>query len=571
MKYSELDNWIDGFQDDSLLFFTQRVNEMLFHFTDHVFQTPVYNTALLVDEFLDNQGLVEEGTIGSKHLKHIMDEFLSSFKNDIVLNRHIDKAEKRDLLREINTPPLTERRVIMEYVKAVLDDYIAWSKIMLKEAIFQKKEKKEIDQVLRCFIPGLISSGYSHEFIYHHNIDVFYSKPVNSLEALDSFLDRFDFRKREYKVFMAIKVCSDAFQHFLEEQLNIDFGPFDENVSINYRKKEYKLVKLSLEALDDYSAAKNAYSVLNSIYKYYCFFAEQDTDWFVSQAKVVNQDGKMTTAMLKDYGLSHAKGRKRETVADQLDFFVSSPTTHNNARDQINRALDLHNTAIKDSDITNRFLNFWSTLEILFVTKQNEAKLTEVINKIIPILQKDYLYYLFAYIQTETNKLCHRMGRYDFADYVEENEKEYWVLFVAIFDKYSKQREELFSLLTKYPLLRYRIEQLNELSRDKTNLLDAVKKHTQRVTWHIIRLYRTRNTIVHSGKYQNNLMELLEHLHSYSDQVLLEIVYLLSAKPGLVSVANAIFDTQRRANKILRILQDHSQICVLDILTIMDN
>ena len=82
MKYSELDNWIDGFQDDNLLFFTQRVNEMLFHFTDHVFQTPVYNTALLVDEFLDNQGLVEEGTIGSKHLKHIMDEFLSSFKND---------------------------------------------------------------------------------------------------------------------------------------------------------------------------------------------------------------------------------------------------------------------------------------------------------------------------------------------------------------------------------------------------------------------------------------------------------------------------------------------------------
>ena len=35
MKLNNLDNWKD-FKNDGLLYFCQRVNEMLFHYSDHI-------------------------------------------------------------------------------------------------------------------------------------------------------------------------------------------------------------------------------------------------------------------------------------------------------------------------------------------------------------------------------------------------------------------------------------------------------------------------------------------------------------------------------------------------------
>lgn len=568
MKYSDLDNWVNGFQHDSLLFFTQRVNEMLFHFTNHVFQTPVLNTSLLADEFLNNQDLVKEGIIGSKHLKHIMDEFLSSFSNDVVLKYHVESKEKQRILRKINSLPLDNRKTIMEYTKFLLSDYILWCREQLKEAILQEKERVIIDQISKCLIPGLISSGYSHEFIFYHNIDVFYTQPVSSLQSLDVFLDRFDFKPRKYDVYIALNVRA-SFQKLLEENLQVCFGPFDCDVRINCRNHNYILSRIQLFALDEYSAARKAYNKLNELFRYYCFLAEQNKKWFVNQAKVVDEEQKITTTVLKGFGLSRSKGRDQETAITQLELFVSPPKTRSSiTREQINRALDFHNAAVDDSDIKNRFLNFWSTLEILFVTEHKDDKLPEILNKIIPILQRDYLFYLFNYVQIEIVKLYHHMNADGFADQINEEKKDLWPLFVTIFDKYKDQRVELSATLAKYPLLKYRIDQLNELCRDKTNLMKAVKCHTKRVSWHIVRLYRTRNTIIHSGMFPDNLQELVEHLHSYSDQSLSAIINSLSKKSELYTITNVLFDIQYRMDNCLALLQEHSPLAESDLLAI---
>ena len=82
MKFYKLDNWHPAFRHDGLLYFTQRIQEMLFYYSSHIYKAPVLNTYLLIQEYLHTAALVKNKTINEHHLKYIMDEFQDAFSND---------------------------------------------------------------------------------------------------------------------------------------------------------------------------------------------------------------------------------------------------------------------------------------------------------------------------------------------------------------------------------------------------------------------------------------------------------------------------------------------------------
>ena len=128
MKFEKIDNWSERFRPDGLLYFTQRVNEMLFHYTDHVFKAPVLNTFLLAEEYIKTSKLVKKGTINENHLKQIMDEFQDSYKKDIVIKEHVDDNERTRVLQKLNSSSIDGQIQMMEYVRYTLRDYDNWCK-----------------------------------------------------------------------------------------------------------------------------------------------------------------------------------------------------------------------------------------------------------------------------------------------------------------------------------------------------------------------------------------------------------------------------------------------------------
>ena len=56
------------------------------------------------------------------------------------------------------------------------------------------------------------------------------------------------------------------------------------------------------------------------------------------------------------------------------------------------------------------------------------------------------------------------------------------------------------------------------------DLKQFIDRYVQRVTWHLYRMYRARNAIIHSGEVPHNLRYLGEHLHSYVDSTLTEFI-----------------------------------------------
>lgn len=126
-------------------------------------------------------------------------------------------------------------------------------------------------------------------------------------------------------------------------------------------------------------------------------------------------------------------------------------------------------------------------------------------------------------------------------------------------------------MLKNYPLLRSRISQLNEdVFKKKKELFTELNRYGQRLIWHIQRLYRVRNSIIHSGEPEKNMVYLVEHLHSYVDEVLLDIIDRMTRSCSLGTIANVLLDAQLFMDTIEKEYTKDEEFQPSDIKMIMD-
>ena len=127
---------------------------------------------------------------------------------------------------------------------------------------------------------------------------------------------------------------------------------------------------------------------------------------------------------------------------------------------------------------------------------------------------------------------------------VEESD-EYKICCIIALKEKKDVRQEACKLLKKYPLIRSRVSQLYEdVFKTKKKYLAEIHRFSQRLTWHIQRLYRARNSIIHSGESPSNIKDLVEHLHSYVDEIVLDIIERMTNEKPMGSIENAILDAQ---------------------------
>lgn len=128
---------------------------------------------------------------------------------------------------------------------------------------------------------------------------------------------------------------------------------------------------------------------------------------------------------------------------------------------------------------------------------------------------------------------------------IEEGTEEYKIACLVSLEKYDNVRKIAYSMLQNYPIIRSRISQLYEdVFKKKKKLIVELNRYEQRLIWHIQRLYRTRNSIIHSGETSEKIVSLVEHLHSYVDEVIIDIIDRMTPPQSLGTVANVLLDAQ---------------------------
>jgi hypothetical protein len=555
MKFFTMNKSDENQINDGILYFSQRIDEMLKHSTYHIYKAPVLNTYLLVEEYLITADQVKKGIIDQSHLKFIFEEFLESFDNDIIIKEYISEEEKTALVNKLNGSTEFDRNKVMHYILHRLSKYDYWCKEYLLKIAPQEKEKRLIEQALRCYIPGLIDRGYSSDYIYYHNKTVFNQSDKNDLELLEEFLNRFDFKKRKYSVYVALHKNAQNFKEILIQKLGVDFD-FDisEAKEFKYSGKKYIVAKLEIEALDKRQAANIAYENLDIFYKFYRFMNDDRKKWFLNKCMVRYSDSDYAFVDLTVQRFNFPENEDAEKSSELSELMITALLTNasRGSFNRIDKVISLHNTALENANLSNGFLNLWSILEVLFVSDKDRAKINEIERKAIPLLQKEYMIMLFKDLDGNLKDNLSIEQYNDIINSIDGNDNKYKIAALITLDKYDALRKKIYIYLKNYPILRSRISQMSTLCKRRNTFLNDLERFTRRIIWHIIRLYRTRNSIIHSGDKPNNLKPLGEHLHSYVDVCIWQLMVSLTSEKHLYSIDNVLIDEIFQIEKIIK-------------------
>lgn len=545
MKYWIPRNWSSSFEQEGLLFFVQRIQEMLFHYSEDIRRAPVHNTSTLTHEYLKLTKEINSGKVKEYYLDKIYDEIKNSLLHDKILNDELGEKFISNLFAQMNAAPKEKQANFVKYLNGIIEiNYLRWAESYILKHIAFGNHKNEIEFGARSWISDLVMRGYSREFIYSYIEENLIEGSLSSISDLESFFNRFDFKKRKYRVYMQISKVVLPYTQILNSRLSLSFDD-DGNFGVLDNKNKYKTCYFEIESLDYYKAVSYAYSRINIFCKYYCYLSNKKKTLLYKHCCVIDQsDNNMHYLPIIPTGFYSKELSGDAIIIKMMDSVIMGLNENINAdRYTIEKAIDLHNSAIRQPIPKDGFVSLWSILEVICPYGEYKSKIDMVISNIVPVLQNDYFPTLFESIycdlednlpKTLFNNLYESINA---ADILEKT------AHFCMLPEYESTREDIFKKLSSFPVIRNKIYNLYILRDNKKALFDLSIKYRHRVEWHLYRLYRTRNSIVHSGTANTDVQVLGEHLHSYVDSVLNELAFKMSQNKTLSSANNVFVDT----------------------------
>ena len=145
-------------ENDGILYFIQRLEEMLFHYSDDIVKAPVHNTATLIIEYII---LSKDNNIQNFHLDIVADELRESLQNDLIIKERIGVKKVQKLLDSLKC----QQKDTVNYLSGLISfpTYYGWCIEYLLNNISIANAKTNIRQGLRSWISSVIWAGYTPE------------------------------------------------------------------------------------------------------------------------------------------------------------------------------------------------------------------------------------------------------------------------------------------------------------------------------------------------------------------------------------------------------------------------
>ena len=540
MRQNNISNWKYTKEISGLLFFAQRMDEVLFHHSTDTYRYPTLSINSLAREYISIHNDIKRGIVyGDSHLDNIIDEFDHLLKTDPIAQGVLTSYYTERFFKchgQWNHRELYENMVYVcrqlgnkSYLNAIIHHLDKW--------ILGNTEKANIQKYAAILVRELIDYGYDANYIYRCLHRVFFHESVDSHDSYQKFINYFSFDKKKYNVYVGygidVSYLLPLFKKLENDRISIELVD-PRNVPLGIRTKHVKTLLLfsEVDALDEYSAysiVENISSLIVNAHLFYRHLGEAVN----SNGQVVDVNGNITrirkTELLK-YRV--AAGSINESKENANRVLSTAFSTYQNFRN-IPRLIEKHNAAIYSESTSDSLLSLWSVLESQIDNQSEELtdKFNPVSDYVIPFLKSTYIYKL-------TSTCASDIKHWDpvfFNDFIMSNgfgsnEVEHTFAFLA-FKKEQSARDELYKNTEQFPLLRFRVYELSETFSNSKGIKRIINVHSDRVKWHLRRIYRSRNYIIHDGVQPAHCEELVENLHSYVDIVINKTIDLIDQSP----------------------------------------
>ena len=416
--------------------------------------------------------------------------------------------------------------------------------------------------------------GYSSSYIYRNLQNRFTNVVENPQSEITEFLNQFNLKAKRFKVYFLFMGSFLKYKELLEQRLEIMY--IDDGYFEKLRKKDNKafIGCVNVDAIDSYRAVEFAYARLEIFISFYRVISNRNKEIIGKTAYVRNceTEEELYIPVLSE-GFKNIKIEPKTDLRTTIDAAILGCQTKTaETYTSIRKIIMLHNMALRQVDLEDGFLNLWSALEIVGKDSKGDSKVEKVINSILPILQNDFFR---KYFEAIISDLKNALSRDDYKKILllisEEGDEAYKIACFTLLGKYEREREELFEKITLYPNLRQRIYKVYCLRENRDRLFQISETYSQRLKWHIYRLYRVRNGIVHAGERDRKIQVLGEHLHIYCDAVITDIIVKLATKDNLDTIQDVLVDSQLLVQDKSNYFKESGEVKVEDIKLMMKN
>ena len=210
------------------------------------------------------------------------------------------------------------------------------------------------------------------------------------------------------------------------------------------------------------------------------------------------------------------------------------------AFNSITQAIEMHAEAFDSRSTTTLLKTFWTALETLFSNPNPTSTRENVINSVLPIIQKTYILKKLRAIYAQLVEASTAQDRISL--HIEDFQK--FIKYYASFSANSPEMKKLYALLSNNPLLRSRLFTFRNSIESGNKIKDMLENHQQRIEWQLKRLYRIRNIATHLGNEMSGTEVAVNHLHNYFDFV---VNYMLCKSENgdyVVSTSAVVFEAK---------------------------
>ena len=483
MQQNNISSWKYDKSLDCMLFFAQRVDELLFHYTTDSYRISSLSLRGLASEFCTVYRDTSKGIINSKNLKHIADEFNYRLQKDPVAKNILSEEYTDRFNKSYGLWDLRTQYENVNYIGRRLSNLTYYHAIVgkLKTLITENKEKEAIDNLSVLWVREAIDCGYNENYIYWVLHATFFQNQVSSILSLEHFFEKFDFNAHTFDVYIGFSKNMLAVKKLFDKihVRNIKISMLSvADVPNGIRTKQQKTILKfeGIKTLDLYSAYEIAYEISTCVADSYGFF-RHDPNLVRIRGQVMCENKSVVNINSKHllkYRVSSLSAVDSEKNADLLlKALFSNSSNQNNLR----KIIRIHNSAIGSENINDSLLSLWSLLEALVDQSTNKATRSEseeepkqdnisrsnignVTALLIPFLKSSYVQKL---VQTFAEDVKHWniefFDKYISGNGFGENDAEHTFAFIA-FKSTQAARDKLYASTQTYPLLKNRLKVL---------------------------------------------------------------------------------------------------------------
>lgn len=235
-------------------------------------------------------------------------------------------------------------------------------------------------------------------------------------------------------------------------------------------------------------------------------------------------------------------------------------------------ALELHSLAVSSEDLRVQFVTMWSALESLAASVDGPTIISRVTNLLTPIISwrrlETEIRYLAISLHQWRDATDAKSTKIDGLPYAREHSVPAEDVLLAV--TRPKNHRDIVSILehvSPHPLLCWRTFSTWDNFHDPRALSADMTASRQRLTWHLWRIYRARNLLVHAGLETPLLSHLLSHLGFYLTTAISRLLHQVTHNVTL-DARNAADYWCDLGNRIPNLLSSSSEtVRVKDVMT----